>query len=479
MTYLRLLLAIFFPFWLGLGVVALVYRSQNISFLERCALAWGIGLGLLGMSMYTLALLGLRLTPLTSALPAIVVIIGLTSVAWLRKVPLLDINSALEAIRSLANLFSQPNKPKAILEKLLVLLVILAVCLVFFDALIRPIVNFDDLWRQGSIAKIIFTTGLVQTKQSLELAGPHPYLNPLSQAWIYFAIGAWNDALGKIVFAGCFTALLLAFYTSLKRYTSRFNSLFFTFLLTSFPLIVYHAGTAYSDLMLTCYYSIGVFYLFHWLKKQEAADLYAAALMLSAGNFVKQTGILLWLITIVVLFIFIFLENRKALRTGGNFILISTALSFPWLLNPNSSLFSAAIEVSRKFGTWSAGPAANSAGAQLVKDMPYLPPTIIDIVYNIGKRMFTYADWQLLWLVFFLVLFLDWQRIWRTAMKYLLLTIVLFFGMIIYMFSEYGIYKFLLDGTLVERAMMWQVPIVLYFAALASASFLKDDKLLH
>lgn len=464
MIYVRLLLTISLPLLLGLGVVALIYRKEALSFLERIALAWGIGLGLLGMSMFTLSLFGVRLTLISSALPALIATIGLIGSALARKYPLIGARSALEALKALSGIFTQPNHAKAVAEKLLALLIILTVAFVFFDALVKPIVNFDDLWRQGCIARVIYTTGQVLTEQTRELAHAHPYLNPVSQAWVYLGLDTWNDALGKIIFAFCFTSLLIIFYQNLRRESSRSRALLFTYLLTSFPLIVFHAGTAYSDFLQTFYYSAGVIYLYQWLKRGERPDLCVSALLLSGGIFSKQLGFPLWVIASIGLFAYLLIEHRERLRSGALFPALTLLASAPWLFNKNSFLLRGLPDmISRLAGRLSgAAPAAQAS----TPAPAYGPPSLFNVLGQLSRKMFFYADWQLLWAVLLLVVIFFWPKIRRTPLKYLLLMIGLNFVMLIYAFMEPTTYPFLMDGTLVQRLMMYQVPLALFLTAM-------------
>lgn len=449
MIIIKTLLTLLLPYLIGLTAIAIVSGKKNsISIWEKIGLSWGLGAGIFGLMMFAVSLTGLKITLLTAALPNAVVLAGLTGYLLFKKVLPIKLNS-----------LSLPQKIKPA-ELLLALLIGLTIAYVFFDALVKPIVNFDDLWRQGSIAKIIYVTGQVVTPQTAELAGGHPYLNPLSQAWIYLGLGDWNDALGKIIFPLYFTSLIMVFYGALRRSSSRQWALLFTYLLTSFPLIVYHAGTAYTDLMQTFYYTAGIIYLYSWLKEKQNSRLWLAALLLGIGNFAKQSGIPLWVAATAVLFLYLIIEDRKNLKLGAGFVAISAAISAPWLFHENSFLMAKLLDVG----------AGNIAAA-----LPAGDPSLNGIFYHLFRRSFTYADYQLLWSTVILVTFCGWRKIWGSSLKYLLLIIVLDLGMIMAAFLEPHAYQYLVDGTLVNRLMMYPAPVALFFAALAGLSLLRDD----
>ncbi len=466
MIIIRLILTIICPLLLGYCIAALIYKNrQNVPFIERFSLSWGIGIGLLGLVMFTFSLFGIPLTLQTVSIPTAILIILIVTCLLIKKIVIFDLSAFKRLVKSLIELKAEENKWLVFAEKALILLISIKIIYVFFDALVKPLVNFDDLWRQGCIAKIIFVTGKVLTQQSLELAGPHPYLNPLSQAWVYMGIGTWNDALGKIIFALCFASLLFLFYVNLRKQFSRIASLLFTYLLTSFPLIIYHAGTAYSDFMQTFYYSVGIIYLYQWIKNKENAHLYFSALFLGFGNFVKQTGIPFWIAAAAVLFIYLLIENRKELKSGIKFTLLSAAVSSPWLFFQNSFLARRISGLGAKLAAIFGRSAVTGAEAPLTEALKYGIPTLPNILYHLGRRMFAYADWQILWFVFILVLLFSWKRIRGSNLKYLLLIIIFNLGMIVYAFSDPVTYQFLVDGTLVNRIMMYQIPVVLFFVA--------------
>ncbi len=441
---------------MGIGIVAIIDQNKkSFPFFERLSLSWGIGIGLIGLEMFVLSLLGFKLSLIMAVGPALVLLLLLISFLIIRKVSLLNLRSLKNPLTSLT-----------LKEKALILMILLIVFYVFFDATVKPIINYDDLWRQGSIAKIIFTTGHVLTDQSIELAGPHPYLNPLSQAYIYYGIGSWNDALGKIVFALCFVSLISLFYINLRKNISRFYSLVFTFLLTSFPLIIYHAGTAYTDFMQTFYYSIGIIYLFRWMQNKDNPNLYISAIFLGIGNFVKQSGIPLWALAIIALLIYIFFEDKTKWKLGLKFILLSTILSSPWLFFHNSFLMRKAGGILSITGT-STPPS--------YENLRFGLPTLSKILYHLSAKLFTYADWQILWFVFVFVLIFYWSKIYNSKLKYLLIIIIFDLLMIIYAFYNPHNFQFLVDGTLINRVVMYQVPVVLFFVALTTFKKLEAE----
>lgn len=462
MANFNLILTILIPLLLGYSVVALLYR-EKLPFLERAALAWGFGIGLLGIEMYLLSIFGVKLNLRSILFPTVLLTGLLLAFVVAGKRTIFGLKSLPPFIKGLASPAKEMDW-RFYLEKTLVLMIGLTIVYVFFDALVKPTIEFDAMWRQGTIAKIIFTTGQVTTEQARTVAGPHPYLNPLAQAWIYMGLGYWNDALGKIIFPLCFTSLLLIFYFRLRAQTSRLSALIFTFLLTSFPLIILHAGNAYSDLMQTFYYSAGAIYLLSWFKENKPAWLFSAALFFGIGNFVKQSGIPLWGASVVVLIVYLMFEKPKELKTALMGFALSLLISAPWLFSGNSFLSGMLSSLTAKLApaaTSGTPLAAGTAAAATAAN-----PALNDLFYHLGRRMFSYADWQILWFVFIVASVLGLRLLWQSYLKYGCLLIVINLAMIIYSFCNPGSYQYLVDGTLVNRLMMYQVPFVLFYCAI-------------
>ncbi|MFA6169565.1 MAG: hypothetical protein WCW67_02170 [Candidatus Margulisiibacteriota bacterium] len=465
MVNFNLILTILIPFLLGYSVVALLYK-EKVPFLERAALAWGFGIGLLGIEMYLLSILGVKLnlrsvlfpTVLLTGLLLAFVIAGKRTVFGLKSLP-----SFIKSLTAPAKVLDW----RFYLEKTLVLMIGLTIVYVFFDALVKPTIEFDAMWRQGTIAKIILATGQV-TEQARTVAGPHPYLNPLAQAWIYMGLGYWNDALGKIIFPLCFTSLLFIFYFRLRAQASRLNALIFTFLLTSFPLIILHAGNAYSDLMQTFYYSAGAIYLLSWFKDNKAAWLYSSALFFGIGNFVKQSGIPLWGASVIVLVLYLMFEKPKETKTALIGFALSLLISAPWFFSKNNFLYSMFTSLTARLAPAATPGTPLAAGTAAAAANPALG----DLFYHLGRRMFTYADWQILWFIFIVATVLGGRLLWQSYLKYGCLLIVINLAMITYSFSNPGSYQYLVDGTLVNRLMMYQVPFVLFYSALIITAIL-------
>ncbi|MBU0630339.1 MAG: hypothetical protein KKC80_05405, partial [Candidatus Margulisbacteria bacterium] len=122
MITIKLILAVSVPLLLGYGVTSALIR-EKISFLERGSLAWGIGLGLLGIEMFAMSLLGITLNLRNVLIPTVSLTALLIICAYYFK----TLSFGLETIPFfLSNLVGQINKRHSwqfYFEKVIIILI--------------------------------------------------------------------------------------------------------------------------------------------------------------------------------------------------------------------------------------------------------------------------------------------------------------------------------------------------------------------
>jgi len=243
--------------------------------------------------------------------------------------------------------------------------------------------------------------------------------------------------------------------------------------MATFPLITYHAGTGYADFMQTYYYTVGALYLYRWISAREGRSIYISALFFGIGNFVKRTGIEFWALALLVLAIYIYFEAKREAKTGIKAGILAAIVSLPWLLYKQSFIMTTLSSIWHKFFP-AAGGASLPADPALAENLSYGIPTLSGVIYNLARRMFTYADWHILWFTFIVVLIFCWKEIWGSKLRYLILLIALDLMLLIYAFLSLETYRFLLDGTLANRLMMYFIPTVFFTIALGIYYKLKN-----
>jgi hypothetical protein len=97
--------------------------------------------------------------------------------------------------------------------------------------------------------------------------------------------------------------------------------------------------------------------------------------------------------------------------------------------------------------------------------LPALSERISSSLGIFGRKLFLYADWHLLYLLFLITLIFFYRKSFSQPTIFLLAIIFTDILVIFIQFQSEGMYRWLLDGTLLDRLMMNQAPIILYFCA--------------
>ena len=95
-----------------------------------------------------------------------------------------------------------------------------------------------------------------------------------------------------------------------------------------------------------------------------------------------------------------------------------------------------------------------------------IPLNLNNLVHLIGLRLFTYADWHLLFAVFLFVSIFFFKQIWKTNLKYLWMICISNHLMIFYVFSRASYWENLVDGSMIQRLVLHFAPDIVLFIAL-------------
>ncbi|OGC43369.1 hypothetical protein A2548_00070 [candidate division WOR-1 bacterium RIFOXYD2_FULL_41_8] len=451
MIILQLLICIAAPIVLGLAILTLIFDRDNPSFLEKLGLSFGLGLGLITLIMAS--------TNLANSQTNFIIILSILAII---VIPIFVWQKA----KLKPSLAEKPTKTKnrlVLSELILVSLITIKVGYVFFEALIKPVVSFDAFWRHSLVAKAVFFDKTFNTPFTTNLIAENPPFVSFSQAYIYFGLNSWNEMLGKIVFPLLFLSLLIVFYCNLRKYISRLSALLFTFLLSSLPFLVYHASTAYADFSQTYFYSIGTMYLFAFItsKGKALSSLIISAIFLGLGVFAKKHGIYLAGIDGLILVIFLGLRKEQDWPTRLNslllYIVIIMTLTGPWIFLNSSFLSSIGSTVSLPFSQAEVITQAN---------LPTISERITQGTPLFLERMFFFGNWHLVWVLFLLSSIFFWKKIFSSSLAYLFALTILNLLYVFLAVTLIGAYEFLLNGTLLNRLMMFQSPIIIFFCGL-------------
>ncbi|MDP3791491.1 MAG: glycosyltransferase family 39 protein [Candidatus Omnitrophota bacterium] len=260
---------------------------------ERIALFYCIGLGFLTLEMAMLSLIGIKFSMLSLTVCIIPLIV--------------------------AALLIKPGKgkscnhngtdPLSALENFFILGISFELLYAFFRTLIMPMESYDAIAIYALKAKVFYINQSIPHDffSSFKNFVPHieyPLLIPLAETFFYTLFGSLNDLLVKIIFPLYYVALLVVFYSACRRFISRRQSLFFTFLLATIPQITDFATNGYADLPFAFYCSSAIFYLYLWIREKKGVFLILSFILSALAIWTKSEGIMFASINAVIAVIY-------------------------------------------------------------------------------------------------------------------------------------------------------------------------------
>ncbi|MFC1559931.1 ArnT family glycosyltransferase [Candidatus Margulisiibacteriota bacterium] len=447
MMILKLLIALLFPAVLGYIIIALSSKDNYLMPLEKLAVSYAIGTGVLTFIMFLMGAFQFPVN-LSSILLVCLVLFAypLVIVAKYFKLPSFNVSKFLEKLKNIKWY-----------EWALLGLISLRVFYSYFAALIKPVQEVDAFANWSLRAKVFFMeSGLSLDKARGYFVGNghtfYPLNIPLFETWVFQMIGSWNDILVKIIFPLFLTVLIIVFYYGMRRYTSRPVSLLSTYLLTTMPFLIYHSTTAYADFPLSVFYFASFIYLFGYLNSKNKGALYISAIFAGLCAWTKNEGFILVLSTnLIVLAAVLFVEKENSINNRIKLIL--AYLSFILLFKLPWSIFNIYYDV----------PKHHFQNVELSNIFINLSriPVIIERFYS---RFLFYGNWNIACFAFFVLLMIILIKKAFTKKNTILISVILLnlFGLAsVYYLTES--YRFLLDGTTLIRNSLIFMPLIIYF----------------
>ncbi len=462
MNLLRLILFLFIPGLLGWGILRpLIGQKEKSDFSKLMILSFGLGTGILTFLMFFWGFLNL---PIKYFIIFISILAGLILIFYIFpgkhwKMPKIKMRRL--------NLNW--------LEVILILIILFQVFYVFSTSMMRPIINFDAVANYGLKAKMIFyeNKNFFNLDSNVFLGGDshinYPLHVPLLMAWIYFGMGQVNDVLVNIIFAFYFLALIGFVYLSLKEEISRQNSLIFTMFLSTLPLLVYHGFNAYCDLPLAFYFTVAAISLFKYFKNKNKTDLFLAGIFAGLITWIKNEGLILVGILLIVFTIYLILEKITKSQPKADppragefkkfliFGFLFSVFFLPWFI------------FKRIFGF---------GYSNLSPDAVFLNGFHPEIFSKLLEQLFIFHSFHIWPGIFLIILILNWRRVFSKPNIYLFLII---FGalagfLFVYLFTS--AYQFVVDSTASSRNLLIIMPLTVFLAGLLYKGGKEEENLL-
>lgn len=308
----------------GYVILSLIFNTKSRSFFETISLTMLLGAGAIPVIFFWMSLLGFKPTRMM-----IFIIFATASGVLLflkggKKLPPFILPGRIQ-------------KKEIVVFLLAGLIFSYIFAIVVLDAFMMPLYDVDAYGLWCLKAKAIYYEGLIEGGlfYQLPLSYSHldyPLLVPYLISGVYASIGGVDDMIGKIVFPFfCLTGIMFL-YSSLRWKLERMPALSLTVLFFTMPVFIRWCSAGIADVPLTIFYAASVFYLVKYLAEKQVEDMILSILMTFFCAFVKNEGIAIAGLNIVVLIIFHifpYFTMRKC-KTAITYAIILMLLMAPW-----------------------------------------------------------------------------------------------------------------------------------------------------
>ncbi|UCD55225.1 MAG: hypothetical protein JSV93_00060 [Candidatus Omnitrophota bacterium] len=436
----------------GWGTLLLISgRKQfnDISFFEKIGLSCLFGFGVISIQMFIMSLFKIGFTKFNILIPWAVAGAGFVLAHKRKQIPV----PGIARERDLSPLRGN--------EIALICLIAFQALYNFFRALIKPIEAYDAVAIYGLKSKMIYLSGTVSGNFFQSLAsnfyGAHPdypLLIPLSETWFYTFIGKFDDLLVKAIFPIFYLSFILVFYAALKRITqSRGFSLLFTFALASVKQFSDYSTISYAELALGAYFAISLIYLYLWMRNRGNSSFLNISLIASLlCLWTKNEGTLLALMILFIFFFYIAMNIRKIGKTEILHFLIYALVVLVTIMSWSAFKNHHAL-VNENF----------NLSMVSVKDFIQNLNRIPAIIYEYQKQFFGFKKWNIVWILFIILLLKERETALSGDTKYVTLVFFLF-GLgyaLIYIFSTVEIRFF--TQTTGSRFLLHILPVTIFW----------------
>lgn len=323
------------------------------------------------------------------------------------------------------------------------LLILFKVFFSFFNSVNVPSYFDDEKGNWNIKSKTIYNVGIISTVSTDEAylgGGGHkgyPLNFTLYKVYVADFMGTWDESYTNLITFIIFNLVVLLVILS---FPNRTLGIIAGYLIYSIPLIVWHSGTAYYDLVYASFYLLSIMFFMRYVEKQDNIFLILIGILLYSAIFTKNEGMILVTPSILLwLGYYLFRENalKKLLYVAIPMSFIIPHMIFRWIYNlPFNPM-----EEGAKYGF-------HSDSFQL---------------------FFTYftqwGSYNIFWYVFLIVTIFFFRDLMKEKYRGIILSIGSLMFAIFAVFSFTNNYQFLLDQTTINRTLLVVMMSILYFYA--------------
>ncbi len=428
--YLKIILAICLLWPRGYLLIYVIDRSKNFSFGFKFFTGWLIGIAAFTLDIFaTNALGGFKLQPLVFLFAVLGQVVSLEILIFF-----LEKKFIFPHFRKTKEFFSRQWQnfiSWTRWEKIVFVILILTVILRLSGSLwqVKNIPTYDfDAWNNWNLrAKVVFAENTIPkaAESPFYLGGgiaSYPLFDSLFKVWLATSGGSWQESYINLASIFYYLFLLLIFYFSLPRGVNRIIRLVGVYLLSSLPLLYFHSQVAYADLLFSIFLFLTISCLFYWLAGGGNSFFYFSGIALAFSIWTKNEGLaIIFPILLITTVVFLVLKKCRFWQWFFYWFWGIVTIS-PWLYF--------------RFSNQLDFLSGDSSTFRLVFNSQFLGEAFSSI--------FLRSHFNLLWLLFFIILALKFKSIWKSlALRYLTIVILVLFlfynGVIVFTDKAYDL----------------------------------------
>ena len=330
MTQSLYLIFYFFTILLtGYAIVSLILNGKTRSFFETISLTMLLGAGAISVIFFWLSLFGFKPTRIIISFVFVAAIGSLLFLKRSKKLALFSLPSKIE-------------KNEILVFSICGLILFCFFCIIVIDALMMPLYDVDAYALWCFKAKAIYFEGLIEGGLFYQLPLSYSHLNypllvPFLISGVYASIGGPDDMLGKIVFPFVCLGGMMFIFSSLRWRLTRAPAFLLTVLFFTMPAFIRWCSAGIADMPLTIFYAASVFYLVKYLTEEQFEDLVLSIFMTFFCAFVKNEGMAIAGLNIMVLVTFNLFPHfsMRKFKTAIIYTIALALLLTPWFIWSN------------------------------------------------------------------------------------------------------------------------------------------------
>lgn len=445
MLILGLLFGLIVPTLLGNIILHFLDRKKILSPLENLSISFLLGEGAITLLLFWSFFINL---------PYRVYIIGSAIVVlFILKMLFLDRGNISNKFNlKFGDLIQRLKKINFLSLKNILIILILALIFIkvfyaFVETCSKPEYSWDASMNWTRIGKHFFYLNQELPEQMLNMLKGQDYPKQISfmHFWLFSWMGQANDQWSKIIFPIGLICFMFLFYTSIKKIRGDFGAIVFTYFLISTPLFLYHSTIGYGDFTDSIFFSLGIFFFYRWIREKQDVYFWLFSIFISLTTWIKFEGKAFLAMGFILLLLYLWRTYKKQIKPilikASQYLLVFMIVGFPW-----------------QFFVFING--AMSSREKLAFHLKYF----FKLHSEIYKMLFVQGSWGIVWIGIIAAIIFFFKRLFTGENIYLSLTILLFYGIILftYLFTSEA-YKY--TDSSFNRIWLSIYPIAIFTAA--------------